>query len=163
MVPHRVVVFIVVGASKIKAIESSLDDRTKMKRLLSETNDRGYKIVTSAARRYFLPCARRRFSRAAWLRSVLSRAVPSEVPFAESVVIFRSGSWSSKTSALTRGGENLLFAIAVKGGCRKYFWPLMSPKLRRVLYLQKSVGVFARPGSISTVAPQWRGHRLTPR
>jgi hypothetical protein len=47
--------FIVVGASKIKAITSSFGDRPKMKRLLRETNDRGYKIVPSAARPYFLP------------------------------------------------------------------------------------------------------------
>src|SRR5262249_43545408 len=46
MVPHRVLIFIVVGASKIKAIESSFGDRVKMKRLLllRETNDRGDKI-----------------------------------------------------------------------------------------------------------------------
>ena len=74
MVPHRVVVFIVVDASKIKAIESSLDDRTKMKRLLRETNDRGYKIVTSPARPYFLPCARRALhkSRVASIGSIAS-------------------------------------------------------------------------------------------
>src|SRR5262249_16313567 len=59
MVPHRVTMFIVVGASKIKAIESSFGDRRKMKRLLRETNDRGYKIVPSAAGPYFLPYARR--------------------------------------------------------------------------------------------------------
>jgi hypothetical protein len=41
MVPHRVVVFIVVGASKIKAITSSFGDRGKIKRLLRKTDDRG--------------------------------------------------------------------------------------------------------------------------
>jgi len=55
MIPHRVVIFIVIGASKIKAIESSFDDRRKMKRLLRETDYRGYKIVPGAARPYFLP------------------------------------------------------------------------------------------------------------
>ena len=59
IVPHRVVVFIVVGASKIKAIESSFDDCRKMKRLSREIDDRGYKIVPSAAGSYFLPYARR--------------------------------------------------------------------------------------------------------
>jgi hypothetical protein len=46
----------VIDAPKIKAIESSFGDRPKMKRLLRETNDRGYKIVPSAAGPYFLPC-----------------------------------------------------------------------------------------------------------
>jgi hypothetical protein len=56
MIPHRVLTFIVVGASKIKAIESSFGDRRKMKRLLRETDNRGYKIVPSAARPYLLSC-----------------------------------------------------------------------------------------------------------
>ena len=56
MVPHRVLIFIVVGASKIKAIESSFGDRGKMKRLLRETDYRGYKIMPSAVKPYFLPC-----------------------------------------------------------------------------------------------------------
>jgi hypothetical protein len=59
MVPHRVATFIVVVASKIKAIDSSFGDRGKMKRLLRETNDRGYKIVPDAGSPYLLPCARR--------------------------------------------------------------------------------------------------------
>jgi hypothetical protein len=59
MVPHRAAVFIVVGALKIKAIASSFGDRPKIKLLLRETNDRGYKIVPSAAGPYFLPYARR--------------------------------------------------------------------------------------------------------
>ena len=59
IVPHRAVIFIAVGASKIKAIMSSFDDCRKMKRLLRETDDRGYKIVPSAAGSYFLRYARR--------------------------------------------------------------------------------------------------------
>jgi hypothetical protein len=59
MVPHRVSIFIVADAPKIKAITSSFGDRRKMKRLLRITDDGGYKIVPSAARPYFLPCARR--------------------------------------------------------------------------------------------------------
>ena len=92
MVPHRVVVFIVVGASKIKAIESSLDDRTKMKRLLRETNDRGYKIVPSAASPYLLPCARRTLHkcRVASIGSIASAPqqdpLPSWLPFSEWVL-----------------------------------------------------------------------------
>ena len=39
MVPHRVTILIVVGASKIKTIESSLIIGRKMKRLLRETDD----------------------------------------------------------------------------------------------------------------------------
>src|SRR5262249_55431194 len=79
MVPHRVAMFIVVGASKIKAIESSFGDRPKMKRLLRETNDRGYKIVPSAARTYFFPAPVAHFTGAAWLRSVLSRVLLREI------------------------------------------------------------------------------------
>jgi len=41
MIPHRVLIFIVIGASKIKAIESSFGDRRKMKRLLRKTDDGG--------------------------------------------------------------------------------------------------------------------------
>jgi hypothetical protein len=39
MVPHRVVIFIVFGASKIKTIEPSFGDRRKMKRLLRKADD----------------------------------------------------------------------------------------------------------------------------
>jgi len=92
MVPRRVVVFIVVGASKIKAIESSFGDRRKMKRLLRETNDRGYKIVPSAASPYLLPCARRTLHkcRVASIGSIASAPqqdpLPSWLPFSEWVL-----------------------------------------------------------------------------
>ncbi len=81
MVPHRVVVFIVVGASKIKAIESSFGDRRKMKRLLRETNDRGYKIVPSAARPYFLPRARRTLHKCCVASIGLIASAPQRAPF----------------------------------------------------------------------------------
>jgi hypothetical protein len=70
MVPHRVSIFIVADAPKIKAIESSFGDRRKMKRLLRKTDYRGYKIVPSAARPYFSPC----FVEFGW--SVSQRALP---------------------------------------------------------------------------------------
>jgi hypothetical protein len=55
MVPHRAEMFIVVDASKIKTIESSFGDRPKMKRLLRESNDRGYKIVPVQQDHIFRP------------------------------------------------------------------------------------------------------------
>lgn len=55
MIPHRGPIIIVVGAPKIKAKESSFGGHRKMKGLLRKTDYRGYKIVPSAARPYFLP------------------------------------------------------------------------------------------------------------
>ena len=108
MVPHRVAIFIVVGALKIKAIESSFGDCRKMKRLLRETNDRGYKIVPSAASPYLLPCARRTLHKCCVVRSVLSRALFGEILLPNWSVggHFRSGSWPSK-NALWREVDSL--------------------------------------------------------
>ena len=55
-----------------------------------------------------------------------------------------------------------LFIITVTVNVRSISRLFMSPKVRQNLYLQKSVGVFAQPGSNSAVAPQWRAQRLIP-
>ena len=108
MIPHRVPICIVVGASKIKVIESSFGDRQKMKRLLRKTDDRGYKIVPSAAGSYFLPYARRTLHKCCVVRSVLSRALFGEILLPNWSVggHFRSGSWPSK-NALWREVDSL--------------------------------------------------------
>ena len=91
MVPHRAAISIVVAVSKIKTIEPSFGDGPKMKRLLRETNDRGYKIVPSGASPYLLPCARRTLHkcRVASIGSIAS--APQQDPFAELVAIFGVG------------------------------------------------------------------------
>jgi hypothetical protein len=85
MVPHRMAIFIVADALKIKAITPSFGDRRKMKRLLRKTDDRGYKIVPSAARPYFLPCARRTLYKCCVASIGPIESAPQRDPFAELV------------------------------------------------------------------------------
>jgi hypothetical protein len=116
-----------------------------VKRLLRGTDDRGYKIVPSAAGSYFLRYARRTLHKCCLASIGPKRALLKRDPFAELVgwsPFFGAGFGRLKMHFDERC-KNRFIRHSGYGGRRKYFSSLMSPKLGRVV-LCKRASEFSR-------------------